>query len=154
MSRNVPLCNPFVGFVANPANIISINSEPPSSANIAQSLGTIALGPDGGAYLLQKISGSTATWLALGNTGGSYILASGSATLALGTVTVTNSDIDTADLIILQRQDVGSSTLLGQLTYTISDGASFTITSKETATPADTEVGDLSVVKYIIVRGA
>lgn len=76
----------------------------------------------------------------------------GTATLASGEVTVANTNIAAADRIFIQRQSAGSSTALGELTYTISAGASFTITSKDLSTPANTVTGDVSVVSYFIVR--
>lgn len=76
----------------------------------------------------------------------------GTATLASGEVTVANTNIAASDRIFIQRQSAGSSTALGELTYTISAGASFTITSKDLSTPANTVTGDVSVVSYFIVR--
>lgn len=77
----------------------------------------------------------------------------GTATLALGTTgAIANTNIAAGDRIFIQRIAANASTLLGELSYTISAGASFTITALETATPGDTEVGDLSTVAYFIVR--
>lgn len=75
----------------------------------------------------------------------------GTATLTAGTVTVANTNIAATDRIFIQRTAVNASTLLGELTYTISAGASFTVTSLETATPGDTEVNDVSSFVYFIV---
>lgn len=76
----------------------------------------------------------------------------GTATLTAGTVTVANTNIAATDRIFLSRTAVNASTLLGVLTYTISAATSFTVTSVETATPGDTEVGDVSSFAYFIVR--
>lgn len=76
----------------------------------------------------------------------------GTATLVLGTVTVLNTNIAAGDRIFLQRIAANASTLLGELSYVINAGVSFVITALETATPGDTEVGDVSTVAYFIVR--
>lgn len=75
----------------------------------------------------------------------------GQAVLVAGTVTVANTNIATADKIIPARRGINASTALGVFSYSISNGASFTITSLK---PADgtTETGDLSTVDYVIVR--
>jgi hypothetical protein len=75
----------------------------------------------------------------------------GTGTLTNGTVTIANTNIAATDRIFIQRTAANASTLLGELTYTISAGASFTVTALETATPGDTEVGDLSSFVYFIV---
>lgn len=76
----------------------------------------------------------------------------GQATLVLGTVTVNNTNIAATDKIYLSRSGAAASTTLGELSYTISAGASFTITALQTATPGSTQTGDVSIVEYIIVR--
>lgn len=82
--------------------------------------------------------------------GGAATDAIGTATLTAGTVTVANTNIAATDRIFLSRTAVNASTLLGELVYTISAGASFTVRAAETATPGDTEVGDVSSFSYII----
>ncbi len=76
----------------------------------------------------------------------------GSTTLVLGTVTVNNTNIATGDLIFLQRIGVALSTTLGELSYTISNGASFTINSLILGTPGSVQTGDVSTVAYMIVK--
>lgn len=76
----------------------------------------------------------------------------GSAVLVLGTVTVNNTNIATGDLIFLSRIASNGSVTLGVLSYTISNGASFTITSLILGTPASTQTADVSSVAYFIVR--
>jgi len=66
----------------------------------------------------------------------------GNATLVGGTVTVTNTTISANSVIYLSRKTAGGTT--GELTYTLSAGASFTINS---ASGTDT-----SVVSYFIVE--
>jgi hypothetical protein len=76
----------------------------------------------------------------------------GTATLVLGTVTVANTNIATGDLILLSRVAANGSVTLGELSYTISNGTSFTITSLILATPVSTQTADVSSVAYMIVR--
>lgn len=77
----------------------------------------------------------------------------GTATLASGTTgAIANTNIAAGDRIFIQRIAANASTTLGELSYTISAGASFTITSLIIGTPASPETGDLSTVGYFIVR--
>lgn len=76
----------------------------------------------------------------------------GSSVLVLGTVTIANTNIAAGDRIFLSRTAANASTALGELTYTISAGASFTVTSLNIATPASTQTGDLSSFVYVIIR--
>lgn len=78
----------------------------------------------------------------------------GTATLTAGTVTIANTNIAATDRIFIQRQDVNSSTAIGNLTYSISAATSFTITSVQDAAPGVTETNDVSIVSYFIVRQA
>lgn len=75
----------------------------------------------------------------------------GQATLALGTVTVANTNIAATDRILVTRSDLNGSTALGVFDVTISAGASFTIDARN-PTDASVETGDTSVVDYFIVR--
>lgn len=77
----------------------------------------------------------------------------GSSVLTLGTVTIANTNIATGDLIFLTRISAAGSATLGELTYTISNGASFTVTSLILGTPASTQTADVSTFGYFIVRG-
>jgi hypothetical protein len=67
----------------------------------------------------------------------------GNAVLVAGTVTVTNTTVGANSYILLTRKTAGGT--IGELTYTISNGASFTINS--------TLVGDTSTVSYFIFEG-
>lgn len=76
----------------------------------------------------------------------------GSATLTAGTVTVANTNIAAGDKILLSRQSINGSTVLGMLTYAITASTNFIITAVQTATPAATETNDISIIDYVIVR--
>jgi hypothetical protein len=76
----------------------------------------------------------------------------GTSVLTLGTVTIANTNIAAGDRIFLQRTAANASTTLGELVYTISAGASFTVTSLINGTPASTQIGDLSSFVYVIIR--
>lgn len=82
--------------------------------------------------------------------GGAVTDSIGTATLALGTATVLNTNIAAGDRIFPAHEAINASTGIGTLHYTISAGVSFTITSLD-ATGA-TETGDLSTISYLIVR--
>ena len=75
----------------------------------------------------------------------------GTGVLTAGTQTIANTNIAAGDVILLTRTGVGASTALGELTYTISAGASFTVTSLGVTT-ATILVGDVSTYAYFIVR--
>jgi hypothetical protein len=66
----------------------------------------------------------------------------GNATLVAGTVTVTNTNITADSVVLLTRKTAGGT--IGDLTYTLSAGTSFTINS---ASGSDT-----STVSYLIVQ--
>lgn len=76
----------------------------------------------------------------------------GQATLTNGQVTVANTNIAATDRIFLQRSAINASTALGELLTTISAATSFTIESKDLATPGSDETGDQSTVDYVIIR--
>ncbi len=76
----------------------------------------------------------------------------GTGVLTLGTQTIANTNIATGDVILLTRLASNGSVTLGELTYTISNGASFTVTSLILGTPASTQVADVSSYAYFIVR--
>ena len=76
----------------------------------------------------------------------------GQAVLVGGTLLVANTNIATGDYIFFTRVAVNGSTTLGELTYTISNGASFTINSVIIGTPGSLQAGDASTINYIIVR--
>ena len=76
----------------------------------------------------------------------------GTGVLTAGTQTIANTNIAAGDVILLTRTAVNASTTLGFLTYTISAGASFTVTSVIVGTPGATETNDVSSYAYFIVR--
>ena len=76
----------------------------------------------------------------------------GTGTLVAGTATIANTNIAATDRIFIQRTAANASTTMGELSYTISAGASFTVTSLILGTPASTQTGDLSSFTYLIVR--
>jgi len=76
----------------------------------------------------------------------------GTATLTAGTVTIANTNIAATDRIFVQRTAANASTTLGEILYTISAGASFTVTSVILGTPGSTQTGDLSSFTYHIIR--
>lgn len=67
----------------------------------------------------------------------------GTATLAAGTVTVTNASVTASTKIILTRKS-GTAANFGTLTYTVTAGTSFTITS--------TNAADTSVVNWSLIE--
>ena len=75
----------------------------------------------------------------------------GTAVLTGGQVVVANTNIATGDVILIERTAVNASTALGILTYTISNGASFTVTSMGVTT-ATQLAADVSSFVYFIVR--
>lgn len=78
----------------------------------------------------------------------------GTATLASGTVTVSNTSVTESTRIFLSRGSKGSSTALGELTVgTVTASTSFVISALK---PADgtTETGDLSVVNWVLIEPA
>ena len=76
----------------------------------------------------------------------------GTGTLSSGTVTINNTNIATGDIILLTRTAANGSTTFGILTYTISNGASFTVTSLILGTPGSTQTADTSTFAYVIIR--
>lgn len=85
-------------------------------------------------------------------TGGAATDFIGTATLVAGTVTVANTNITANDRIMITRRSINGSTALGSLTYSITPATSFTITSVDPATPANTQTNDVSIIDYVIVR--
>lgn len=77
----------------------------------------------------------------------------GTSTLASGTSgAIANTNIAATDRIFIQRTAANASTTLGELSYTISAGASFTINALILGTPGSVQTGDASSVAYFIVR--
>jgi hypothetical protein len=76
----------------------------------------------------------------------------GTGTLALGTATILNTNIAATDRIFIQRVGINGSATLGEYTYSISAGVSFTITSVILGTPASPQTADVSTFTYFIVR--
>lgn len=81
-----------------------------------------------------------------------YIVATGTATLVTGTIAVALADIKADDVVLFSRSSVASSTALGGIDYAIVVDTTLTFTSKQMATPASTETGDLSVIYYVVIR--
>lgn len=76
----------------------------------------------------------------------------GTATLTAGTTgAIANTNIAATDRIFVQRTSANASTAVGVFSYTISAGASFTITALN-PTDASTQTNDVSTVTYFIVR--
>lgn len=75
----------------------------------------------------------------------------GQATLALGTVTVLNTNIAAGDKIFVSRQGINGSTALGVFDVAITPATSFSITALN-PTDATTQTNDTSIVDYFIVR--
>jgi hypothetical protein len=75
----------------------------------------------------------------------------GTGVLTGGTQTIANTNIATGDVILFSRTAVNASTALGEFTYTISNGASFTVTSMGVTT-ATILAADVSSYVYFIVR--
>ena len=96
------------------------------------------------------ILGSVATQLQMN--GGAVTDFIGQATLALGTVTVANTNIAAGDRIFVTRSSLNGSTALGELVSTIVAATSFTITSVSVVDGSTTIVGDTSIVDYVIIR--
>lgn len=76
----------------------------------------------------------------------------GTGVLTSGTQTIANTNIAAGDVILLTRTGVAASTTLGELTYTISAGVSFTVRSAIVGTPGSDQTGDVSTYAYFIVR--
>jgi hypothetical protein len=100
---------------------------------------------------LFALTANPGVWTQLGSNVSSTV-AVGTGTLTSGTQTVSNTNILTGDLVFLTRISAASSTTLGELTYTISSGASFTVTSKILGTPASTQTADVSTYGYMVIR--
>ena len=103
-----------------------------------------------------KVTGSN---LRIATTGKGLQIKAGAATdfagnsvLTAGTVTISNTNIAAGDMIFLQRIGAAASTTLGELSYTISAGVGFTVTSLVLGTPGSTQTGDVSTFAYFIVR--
>lgn len=76
----------------------------------------------------------------------------GTGVLTAGAQTIANTNIATGDVILLTRVAANASSTMGYLTYTISNGASFTVTSRPVTDPTNTEMGDVSSYAYFIIR--
>jgi hypothetical protein len=126
------------------ANAITIGSTNTTSAT------TIQAG-SGGINLTGDVS-LTAVATKISLNGGAVTDFIGSSVLTAGTVTIANTNIAAGDRIFLSRTAANASVTLGELTYTISAGASFTVTSLILGTPASTQIADVSSFSYIIFR--
>lgn len=120
--------------------------------NASDASGGIQLSGAGGVNITNanlKLSGAATQLQVEGGAATDFI---GTATLSSGTVTVSNTNIAATDRIFIQRQSVNSSSAIGELTYSISAGASFTVTSVQAASPGSTQTNDNSIFMYFIVR--
>jgi hypothetical protein len=129
------------------AGVTSIGTGGTGATNIGNATGGTAI--TGPATLTGNLS-LTGAGTGLRIEGGAVTDSIGTATLAAGTVTVANTNIAATDRIIAFHIAPNASTGIGTLTYTISAGASFTITSLNAT--AATEANDLSTIGYLIVR--
>lgn len=75
----------------------------------------------------------------------------GSSTLVSGTVTIANTNIASTDRIFFTLTAANASTALGTMSYSISAGTSFTVTSLNNGTPGSTQTGDLRSFIYVII---
>ena len=75
----------------------------------------------------------------------------GTGVLTAGTQTIANTNIAAGDVILITRTAINASTALGELTYTISAGVSFTVTSLSVTTGLQL-AADVSSYSYFIVR--
>jgi len=75
----------------------------------------------------------------------------GTGVLTAGTQTIANTNIATGDMIILQRVGPAASTALGQLSYTIINATSFTVTSLGVTT-ATILMADVSTYFWFVIR--
>ncbi len=109
-----------------------------TSGNITTTAGNVVI--SGAAKQLQVEGGAVTDFI-------------GTATiLAGGTITIANTNIAANDRIFIQRVSANSSTVLGELSYTISAATSFTVTSLILGTPASPQTADVSTFTYFIVR--
>jgi len=75
----------------------------------------------------------------------------GQTTLVAGTKTIANTNIAAGDKIMVSRQGINGSTALGVFDVAITPATSFSITARNPA-DATTQVNDISIVDYVIIR--
>jgi hypothetical protein len=141
----------------NAAGVKTINIGTGAVANV------VSIGSSTGAASLNLIAGSgdvsvTSANLKIATTGKMLQIKGGAATdsvgtftLVAGTATVADTNIATGDRIFISRIAVNASTALGETTYTISNGASFTVTAMGVTT-GTILVADVSTFAYFIIR--
>jgi hypothetical protein len=140
--------------ISSGSAVKTVNVGSPHSTSIT----TIAAGSAG--IVLNAVGGSTscttdfslssvATKISLN--GGAATDFIGTATLTSGTVTVSNTNISTADRILVTRSAVNASSALGVFKVVKTGSTNFIITACKPA-DATTETGDASTVDYIIFR--
>lgn len=91
----------------------------------------------------------------LGIHGGAVTDFCGSANLTSGTVTIANTNIGAADIVLMSRiygNGSGPSTALGVLSYIITAGSQIIVNSLIPGTPASIQTGDNSGFGYVIIR--
>lgn len=123
--------------IGNATGNTAVTGNITASGNITTSAGNVVI--NGAAKQLQVHGGAVTDFI-------------GTATLASGTVTIANTNIAAGDRIFISRTAANASTTLGEFSYTISAGASFTVTSLILGTPGSPQTGDLSSFAYFIVR--
>lgn len=135
----------------NPPNVKIYATTPNANDNEEVFVGDLAIAEDSfRVYMLTDVTSGSANWRLM--TSGLQTIASGSATLVSGTVTVTEANIAADDIVLLSREGVNASTALGVLDVTITAGTDFDITALTPGTPGSTLTGDLSTVKYVVLR--
>lgn len=75
----------------------------------------------------------------------------GQTTLVAGTKTIANTNIAAGDKIMVSRHGINGSTALGVFDVAITPATSFSITARNPA-DATTQVNDISIVDYVIIR--
>lgn len=75
----------------------------------------------------------------------------GQATLAMGTVTVANTNIAATDRVFVTRSDINGSTALGVFEVVITASTNFVINARN-PTDATVQTNDISIVDYVIIR--
>ena len=145
----------IAGDAATSANVIKIGSGAGNQ--------TVTIGSTNSTSTLTLQAGSgkvlvTGSHLAIVTAGKGLQIESGAVTdmcgtgvLTAGTQTISNTNIATGDQVYITRVAVGASTALGMFSYTISNGASFTVTAKKPS-DATTETGDVSTYAYVIIK--
>lgn len=120
----------------------------PATSDLNYSLGQIWLNRStANVYILKAISAGSATWDPFAGAS----TESGTATLALGTVTVAHTGITAEDRIMVTRSDINGSTALGVFEVVKTPATNFVINARNPA-DATIQTNDESIVDYVITR--